>query len=150
MILTLSQLITSNGKHQNFVKDWGESKNIEELIKNGNITIAKISEFFSRLGVNVYGITSGYRPAWHNKAIGGAEKSSHLFAQAIDFLDLDKSLGKICIENMEAMKEIGLHMESLVGLPDEKKYGTHNTPFKDPWVHLTTRSPKSGAVVFIP
>jgi len=31
-------------------------------------------------------ITSGWRPAWYNEAIGGAKNSYHVLGQAIDFV----------------------------------------------------------------
>ena len=81
-------------------------------------------------------ITSGYRPAAHNAAIGGATKSAHMTCQAIDILDTDNVRMDWLVENQDILEDLDLYMES----------GNY-TPT---WVHLQTRPTRSGNRIFIP
>lgn len=81
-------------------------------------------------------VTSGYRPASVNSAVGGAKKSAHMSCEACDFRDSDGSFAEWCLKNLDVLADCGLYMES----------PAHTIG----WVHLQTRKTKSGNRVFIP
>jgi hypothetical protein len=81
-------------------------------------------------------LTSGYRPASINAAVGGAKRSNHMLCLAADFADPDGALDKFCLENQQILKDAGLYLEH----PDA-------TPG---WCHLQAIAPKSGNRVFRP
>ena len=88
----------------------------------------------------VYGkpliVSSGYRPGHYNEQAGGAKNSSHLTCEAIDLLDSDGAFAKWCLANTFELAKAGLYMEN-----PEKTKG---------WVHLQTRRPRSGKLIFDP
>lgn len=48
------------------------------------IAVAKLAQKIRDLYGEPLWISSGYRPAWYNKAVGGASKSQHIHAAAVD------------------------------------------------------------------
>ena len=48
-------------------------------------------------------VSSGYRPRGHNKAIGGATQSRHMFASAVDLADPGNALDKWLDANPEVL-----------------------------------------------
>jgi len=145
MILTLDRYITADGKHPGFMEEF---KLHPEYFPNAKVLTARVSELLDFLGIKDYQVSSGFRPLSYNKAIGGATNSLHTICHAIDLLDPQKQIGKKCMQNLEALHERGLHMESLIGR--EGFPGTHNTPGKEPWLHIQDQPPHSGAIVFLP
>lgn len=144
-MLTVRDLITSHGRRSNFQHqfDLMPDEIKDQYTKNGLITIAKVSLLCSQAGFNDPLIDSGWRPESYNKLIGGSKNSAHLTCQAVDIWDPDKVLGEWCMNNIEALKEIGLYMESLVV--------THASEDRNKrWVHLSIRAPASGDQVFMP
>ena len=91
-------------------------------------------ELLSKRGLPA--LTSGYRPASINAAVGGAKKSNHMICLAADFSDPDGKLDKYCMDNLQVLKDAGLYLEH----PDA-------TPG---WCHLQAISPRSGNRVFKP
>lgn len=85
-------------------------------------------------------ITSLYRPANINAAVGGAKKSNHLLCLACDFNDPDGKLAEWCMDNLDIIEECGLYLEH----PSATK--TENGG----WLHAQCVSPKSGNRVFYP
>lgn len=81
-------------------------------------------------------ISSLYRPASINAAVGGAKKSNHIMCLAVDFVDNDGALAKFVKENVPVLEKLGLYVEDLAHTPG--------------WVHLQIVSPKSGNRFFIP
>ena len=81
-------------------------------------------------------VSSGYRPASINEAVGGAKKSNHMICAAVDFKDADGSLARFLISRLDVLESCGLYLES----PDK-------TPG---WVHVQIVAPKSGRRVFLP
>lgn len=57
-------------------------------------------------------ITSGYRPAAINAAIGGAKKSAHMSCQAVDIQDSAQLISKWLQIHPEVLEECKLYMES--------------------------------------
>jgi zinc D-Ala-D-Ala carboxypeptidase len=109
------------------------SKEQEENMHN---LLAVLDQFREKYGKPLK-ISSGYRPAAQNAAVGGAKKSNHIQCLAVDFVDDEKqTLGKWCLVNLNILEELGLYMEDL--------RHTKN------WVHLQIVGPKSGKRIFIP
>lgn len=143
MILNLKRYITSDGKYPNFAKTWLEHPGVNNLEKDGNRLIAKVSTLLSMAGINECEITSGWRPLAHNFAIGGAANSKHLFARAIDLWDPEKKIGEWCASNQDILRELGLYMESL-----DHTHAAANRMKR--WTHLQSQAPLSGKIIFIP
>lgn len=66
-------------------------------------------------------VTSGYRPATINAAVGGATRSAHMECLAVDFRDTDESLDKWCLDNQALLEQLGLWLEH----PDATKGWCH-------------------------
>lgn len=81
-------------------------------------------------------ITSGYRPADINKAIGGAAKSKHMICAAVDIADPNKELAKWLLQDLSLLEDCQLWME------DPASTST--------WVHLQIYPPASGRRIFKP
>jgi hypothetical protein len=143
MILTVDRYITSDGKYPNFRNTWAKAPNMITLQADAKKLIARVSTLLSMAAINNVDVTSGWRPLAHNFAIGGAPNSKHLFAQAVDLSDPDKKIGEWCLTNIEALKDLGLYMESLA-----VSHAAANKMKR--WVHLQSVQPKSGNIVFIP
>lgn len=142
MILSLKDYITSRGKYPAAWDEFRALPNKEELEKAALLTIAKAAMICDMVRVDAH-VTSGWRSHSHNKAIGGSEKSKHLYCQAIDLWDPAKRIGEWCVDNIEVLMEQGLYMESLTK--------THaGDDYKKWWVHLQTVPPRSGNRIFLP
>ena len=136
MIITRQDYL--KGREKKFSQEF-----TDDLSANTNKIIARASELLSRAGITKAYVTSGWRPKSINAAQGGSVNSQHIFCNAIDLFDPDKKIGQWCVQNVEALAEIGLWMESLLT--------THAS--EDPqgrWVHLQDVPPKSGNRIFIP
>jgi hypothetical protein len=82
-------------------------------------------------------ITSGWRPAAVNANVtGSAKKSNHMKGLACDVQDRDGSLWKWCMENLQALKDLGIYLE-------DKRW----TPT---WVHFQIVAPGSKNRIFKP
>ena len=79
-------------------------------------------------------VTSGYRTPEHNDLVGGAKNSAHLFCQAADIWDRDRSLAKYCARYESILEKCGLWWEHPL--------------WTDTWVHLQIRPESSRC--FIP
>lgn len=115
----------------------------EDVLKNAKVVVSKVSELLSRMGVDKVVITSGFRPHAYNAQIGGSKNSLHCKGLAIDLSDPDEKIGKWCVANVEALREIGLFMESLERTHKDKE------PQKK-WCHLQAKGPPSGNIIFLP
>ena len=67
---------------------------------------------------------------------GSAANSLHMSGQAVDIADDDGVLRKWCADHLGDLTDIGLYMED-----------PRTTPT---WLHVQTKPPASGHVVFIP
>lgn len=81
-------------------------------------------------------VSSGYRPDRYNTQAGGAKKSPHLTCEAVDILDSEGYFATWCVENTHILSRAGLFME--------------DPAYTKGWVHLQTRKPKSGKIIFKP
>ena len=85
-------------------------------------------------GAKVY-ITSGYRTAEHNAAVGGSKSSQHLLGRAADFWVEDTPVASVA-----AYAETLLPGRGGIGrYPKDAKHSTRKTG----WVHIDTRANKS-------
>lgn len=92
------------------------SQNIDKLLEHLN----KFREAYGKAMT----VSSGWRPASINAAIGGAKKSNHTVGLACDFADKDGNLAKFALEmdKIGKLKEWGLWLEN----PEKTKN----------WIHL--------------
>lgn len=92
------------------------SSNIDKLL----ICLNKFREAYGKAMT----VSSGWRPASINAAIGGAKKSNHTVGLACDFADKDGNLAKFALEmdKIGKLKEWGLWLEN----PEKTKN----------WIHL--------------
>lgn len=78
-------------------------------------------------------VSSGYRPAEINAAVGGSKKSAHMTCQAVDFRDGDGKLTEWCLNNIQVLIDAGLYMED----PEFTNMGPNIR-----WVHVQIRPTK--------
>lgn len=81
-------------------------------------------------------LRSGWRPAEHNKTIGGAPNSLHLTGCAVDVADVDGSLAVWLKANEKYMEDFQLWAEE--------------PSYTKTWCHLQSKPPKSGKRFYIP
>lgn len=98
-----------------------QMKNLDKLLTAVNVVREKYARPMR--------VTSGYRPAAINAAVGGAKKSAHMSCEACDFADPDGRLARWCISNLDILIAAGLYMESPKATPG--------------WVHLQIRPTKN-------
>ena len=80
-------------------------------------------------------ITSGYRTAAHNAAVGGSKSSQHLLGRAADFY-----VEGVDVASVAAYAETLLPSRGGIGrYPKDAKHPTRKTG----WVHIDTRANKS-------
>lgn len=82
-------------------------------------------------------VSSGYRPAAINAAVGGAKKSNHMMCLAVDIADKDGVFTKWVMDNLDKVKECGVE-----AIEDPK--------YTRGWTHLQIVPVKSGKFVFTP
>ena len=93
--------------------------------------LQKIRDHFGRPVV----ITSGYRTAAHNAAVGGSKSSQHLLGRAADFY-----VEGVDVATVAAYAETLLPGRGGIGrYPKDAKHPTRKTG----WVHVDTRANKS-------
>lgn len=81
-------------------------------------------------------VSSGYRRISDNLRAGGANRSAHMSCEAVDFYDPNGEFAEWCLKNLALLEKIGLYLE--------------NPKVTVGWVHLQTRRPSSGKIVFDP
>jgi hypothetical protein len=82
-------------------------------------------------------VTSGWRPAQVNASIhNAAPRSHHMRCNAIDLYDPEGVLDDWCMDNLDALMDLGLYLE-------------HPSATKG-WCHLQAVAPRSGKRVFYP
>lgn len=106
-----------------------------ELEHNLQQLLTAINHFRSIYGKPMV-VSSGYRPGYYNRNVGGANNSSHITCEACDFHDVGGDLDYFCVMNQAVLEQCGLYLESPAR--------TIN------WCHLTIRPPHSGKRVFLP
>lgn len=107
----------------------------DDVLDNAGVTVGRVNELLAAFG-EPRRVTSGYRPASINAAVGGAKKSNHMTCQACDLEDHNGRLDAWCMNNLDTLKRIGLWLEHPSATPG--------------WCHVQTVPPKSGNRVFYP
>lgn len=105
----------------------------EDIQKNGEDLLKKLNKFRTEFGNPMY-VTSGYRPADINKAIGGGSKSAHMTLQACDFRDNDGKLFEFIKKDPSILERCDLYME--------------DPQYTPTWIHLQNR--KASKRIFLP
>lgn len=106
--------------------------NAEETVRKANLLILRYQGHYEGRKVN-----SGWRPPQVNaNTPGAALRSKHMTGQAIDISDPDGDLDEWCLENPQALAELGLWLE-------------HPSATKG-WCHVQTIPPRSGNRIFYP
>jgi len=110
----------------------------DDIQRNAVLTVAKCNELLARAGrSDIDTVNSGWRPKGVNDATrNSATASRHLTAEAVDLPDADRTLATWCVDNLDALREIGLWMEDPRWTPT--------------WVHVQIMPPRSGRTVYIP
>lgn len=113
----------------------------EELQQNGRDLLIKLNKFRAEYGSPMH-VSSGYRPADINKAIGGGSKSAHMTLEACDFADADGKIYEFIKNDPDVLVRCELYMEDprwattwvhLQNRPASKRiFVPSNTPPKDP------------------
>ncbi|MDW8347625.1 MAG: D-Ala-D-Ala carboxypeptidase family metallohydrolase [Bacteroidia bacterium] len=106
-----------------------------KMEENLNNLLKAINSLLTHYKKNIK-ISSGYRPASINNAVGGATNSAHQTCEAVDIVDNNREFAIYCLDNINLLKKLGLYMEDPRWTPT--------------WVHLQIRPTKSGKIVFIP
>lgn len=130
-IVTVELLLGGHDKNPEYAKELTDE--IKTNLKNLAI---KVNSLLQQLGVTSANINSGWRPAAHNKKIGGAANSLHVKGKAVDLSDPTGTIKKLCENNQKELKSRDVAME--------------HANYTIGWCHLQDGLPKSGNVIFIP
>lgn len=108
--ITEEDILTSSGKYPL------RKEQATALVRmEARITAAKINLLLEELGyVHELKVSSGFRPALVNAAVGGAKRSLHMEGKAVDFLG--QELGQFIrkhAQGAELLRKHGLFMEAL-------------------------------------
>lgn len=114
-------------------KDYPLTPQQEDNLKALTEALNKVREAYGYPMV----VSSCYRPAAINTAVGGAKKSNHMECLAADIADKDGKFAAWVMDNLDKMESFGIK-----GIEDPK--------FTNGWVHLQIVPVKSGKLVFIP
>lgn len=95
------------------------------VIKNLFITADKMEEIRRLLGGNVIEVSSWFRNARVNAAVGGSRNSAHLSGLAVDFTCEDFGTPYQIVKHLESKRDLLLYDQLIY----EKKKGTE-------WVHV--------------
>jgi len=116
------------------------TKQMEDNLSKLIIAVSKVREAWGQPMT----VTSGYRPASINAAVGGSKQSAHQSCQAVDIKDDDGFLANFLLNNLDILEQSGLYLEDprYTGIFD--KQGKRQSG----WIHLQTRP--ASRRVFIP
>jgi len=82
-----------------------------EILENAKALLEKVNNLLIDLGVVTVVVSSGWRPATVNAAVGGAKKSLHMLGKAIDLRDSTGELDKLIESRPDLLKKYGLWLE---------------------------------------
>lgn len=133
-MIDLQSYYTSDGKYPERATS---AELTDEKKANAAILLDKVNGFLMHMNIPRPAISSGFRTLDANNALPNAAKASnHMKCLAIDLEDKDRSLTKICLDNLSVLAQYGLYMEDSASTPS--------------WVHLQCVPPHSGNRVFKP
>lgn len=125
-----------------------------EIERNAKILLSRVNELLGYAaaagvvpgidGQSRTAVASGWRPSGVNsRTANAAARSTHLTGEGIDLQDFaTRPLARWCLANQSLLRRHGLWMED--------PRWTHGSTGTDPWVHLQSRAPGSGALIFVP
>jgi hypothetical protein len=119
------------GRDTEYAADYTQevSDNLDKLL----IPLGKIREAYGKPMT----VDSGWRPPSVNASTpGAATHSKHMLGLAADIQDLDGSLWKWVLENLQLMKDLDIFME--------------DRRWTKGWVHFGLGQPASGKRIFVP
>jgi len=128
--VTAEDVLTSDGQHNDRLL-----AATSEIIHQAELLAIDVTELLEHYGKRPK-INSGFRTPEANVAAGGAKNSSHCLGMAVDLSDPKGEFGRWCLSNTGVLSHLELHIEN----PAKTKG----------WVHVTSRAPKSGRIVFDP
>lgn len=140
MVFEHVELEQYRGTHfDTYRNEWSDehTRNAMELLKKVNSLIHDIKKL--RPGLD-FQMTSGWRPAAYNVKIGGALRSRHIIAQAIDFNDPAGEIATYLCLNTHMLKSRELSIE----------HPRYTAKRGGRWLHIQYPPPRSGRTVFIP
>jgi hypothetical protein len=82
-----------------------------EILENAKALLEKVNSLLIDLGVVTVVVSSGWRPATVNAAVGGAKRSLHMQGRAVDLRDSTGELDKLIESKPELLKKHGLWLE---------------------------------------
>ena len=94
-----------------------------------------MTRVYARLDCTKIIITSGYRTAEHNAAVGGSKSSQHLLGRAADFYVEDVPVATVAAYAETLLPGCG----GIGRYPKDAKHPARKTG----WVHIDTRAGKS-------
>ena len=128
-MLTKAELL--QGRDKTFADEY-----TEQISENLDVLLQKMNVVRSAYGKPMK-VSSGWRPTSINGMIKGASpKSNHMIGCAVDISDPDGALMDWCLQNLDLLKALELHLEDFRYTPT--------------WVHFQTVQPKSKKRIFIP
>jgi uncharacterized protein YcbK (DUF882 family) len=107
---------TGEDRRIKYAKDYSN-----EVLENAKILLEKVNSLLSDLGIVAVVVSSGWRPASINAAVGGAPRSLHMQGRAIDLRDSTGELDKLIESKPELLKKYDLWLED----PDATKGWSH-------------------------
>lgn len=106
------------------------------LRENMNLLFEVMNKIRAKYGKPMT-VTSGFRSAADQERINPkAPHSAHRLAGACDIADPDGSLWHWCLDELDFLESLGVHLESKAYTPT--------------WVHFQVIRPVSGVTIFIP
>ena len=84
-----------------------------ELEKNLTTLMEKVAALEEEMPEDMWlKVSSGYRPGRYNVAAGGAPKSAHLTAEAVDIQDPTGAIDEWCAAHLDILAHLGLCLEN--------------------------------------
>lgn len=106
------------------------------LRHNAERLVARVNALLAQAGLRCR-VNSGWRPRAINARIPNASpRSRHLSCEAVDLADPEGTLDSWCMQNLDALENLGLWLEHPSATPG--------------WCHLQSVPPASGRRVFEP
>lgn len=103
---------------------------------NAADTAERVSKLLGALGISAVTVSSGFRTSSSNAATSGAKRSAHMSGEAVDLVDTDGSLGRLCLSRVDLLHLYDVYIE--------------NPQFTNGWLHIQKRAIPSGNRVFLP
>lgn len=97
---------SGDDRRQKYPQDYNNN-----ILENAKTLLKKVNALLADLGIISCTVSSGWRPATVNSAVGGAKKSLHMEGKAIDLRDGTGDLDKAIEAKPELLAKHGLWLE---------------------------------------